>query len=144
MTTTNQTISSIRFTKTMTKKLLAPLLTLFLFASGPARAQTNDPSGGNTGTIGDVSGSGGSYSYPTFQVSALVDLSADDKKDTNKVAAYDTTKKAFDDYTAQSAKRAPGNEAGGRGRPQPDFDQLCLDAGHRIPGDVHAGRLRVG
>ncbi len=76
-------------------------------AAAPAAAAPNfDPGGGNTGTIGDLGGSGGSYSYPTFQVSAPAELSADDKKDTNKVAAYTDAKKAFDDYTAQ-AKAEP-------------------------------------
>ena len=76
-------------------------------AAAPAAAgPNNDPGGGNTGTIGDLGGSGGSYSYPTFQVSAPAELSADDKKDTNKVAAYNDAKKAFDDYTAQ-AKAEP-------------------------------------
>ena len=88
----------------MTKKLIVPILTLLLLTCAMGRAQTNDPSGGATGTIGDVGGSGGSYSYPTFQVSAPADLSADDKKDTNKVSAYNDAKKAFDDYTAQAAK----------------------------------------
>jgi Amt family ammonium transporter len=88
----------------MTKKFIVPILTLLLFASGIGYAQTNDPGGGATGTISDVGGSGGSYSYPTFQVSAPSDLSADDKKDTNKVAAYTAAKQAFDDYTAQTVK----------------------------------------
>ncbi len=39
-----------------------------------------------------------------FVVSAPADLSADDKKDAAKVKAYDDAKKAFDDYTAQTAK----------------------------------------
>ena len=96
----------------MTKKLIASLTALLLLMSAAhvALAQTpapnNDPGGGNTGTIGDLGGSGGSYNYPAFQVSAPSELSADDKKDTNKVAAYNDAKKAFDDYTAQ-AKAEP-------------------------------------
>lgn len=89
----------------MTKKIIACITALLLLvpASRTALAQTNDPGGGNTGNIGDVGGSGGSYSYPTFQVSAPSELSADDKKDTNKVAAFNDAKKAFDDYTKQAA-----------------------------------------
>ncbi len=91
----------------MTNKLV-PFLTamLLMAACHTTLAQTNDPAGGNTGTIGDLGGSGGSYTYPTFQVNAPAELSADDKKDTNKVAAYNDAKKAFDDYTAQ-AKAEP-------------------------------------
>src|SRR5260370_23369785 len=72
-------------------------------AAAPASTANNDPGGGATGGIGDVSGSGGSYSYPAFQVSAPAELSADDKKDTNKVSTYNDAKKAFDDYTKQAA-----------------------------------------
>ena len=96
----------------MTKKLITSLtaVLLLLSVSRPLVAQTpapnNDPGGGNTGNIGDLTGSGGNYTYPTFQVSAPAELSADDKKDTNKVAAYNDAKKAFDDYTAQ-AKAEP-------------------------------------
>ncbi len=52
-----------------------------------------DPGGTTTGVASDV---------PGFVVSAPADLSADDKNDTNKVAAYKDAKKAFDDYTAQA------------------------------------------
>ncbi len=75
-------------------------------AAPAAPAPNNDPGGGNTGNIGDVSGSGGSYSYPTFQVTEPTALSADDAKDPAKKKAYDDAKKAFDDYTAQ-AKAEP-------------------------------------
>jgi len=109
----------------MTKKFITSLtaLLLLLTVSRPTLAQTtnapaaaaapetpaapaanNDPSGGSTGTIGDLGGgAAGSYTYPTFQVSAPADLNADDKKDTNKVAAFNDAKKAFDDYTKQAA-----------------------------------------
>jgi len=56
-----------------------------------------DPAGTATGTASDV---------PNFIVTAPAELSADDKKDTNKVAAYTDAKKAYDDYTAQ-AKAEP-------------------------------------
>ncbi len=87
-------------------------LTIGAFAQAPADtnaappaaapASNNDPGGGATGTIGDVGGSGGSYSYPGFQVSAPTPLSDDDKKDTNKVAAFNDATKAAADYTAQT------------------------------------------
>ncbi|MGZ5543507.1 MAG: hypothetical protein ACXWIU_02435, partial [Limisphaerales bacterium] len=87
-------------------------LTIGAFAQAPADtnaaptaaapASNNDPGGGATGNIGDVGGSGGSYSYPTFQVSAPAALSDDDKKDTNKVAAFNDATKAAADYTAQT------------------------------------------
>ena len=61
-----------------------------------APAANNDPAGANTtGTRTDV---------PNLVVSAPTPLAGDDLKDTNKVAAYATAKKAFDDYTAQAAK----------------------------------------
>src|SRR6266581_29769 len=73
----------------------------------PLLAQDNNaPGGGATGTISDASGAAGSYTYQPFQLTAPAELSADDKKDTNKVAAYNDAKKAFDEYTAQ-AKAEP-------------------------------------
>jgi Amt family ammonium transporter len=56
-----------------------------------------DPAGTATGMAVDAQNPGGS-----FLVTAPADLSADDKKDKDKVKAYDDAKKAFDDYTAQS------------------------------------------
>ncbi len=56
-----------------------------------------DPAGTATGAAADVQDAGGNM----FVVAAPADLSADDKKDTNKVAAYTTAKAAFDDYTKQ-------------------------------------------
>ena len=53
-----------------------------------------DPAGTATGVAADV---------PGFVVTAPADLSADDKKDKDKVKAYDDAKKAFDDYTKQSS-----------------------------------------
>jgi len=84
----------------------APADTSAAPAAAAAPTSNNDPGGGATGTIGDVSGSGGSYSYPTFQVSAPTALSDDDKKDTNKVAAFNDATKAAADYAAQ-AKAEP-------------------------------------
>src|SRR5207245_3859168 len=75
-------------------------------ATTAAPAANNDPGGGATGTISDASGAAGSYTYQPFQLTAPSELSAEDKKDTNKVAAYNDAKKAFDDYTAQ-AKAEP-------------------------------------
>ncbi len=56
-----------------------------------------DPAGTSTGTIADV---------PGFVVSAPSDLSDDDKKDKDKVKAFDDAKKAADDYAA-AAKVEP-------------------------------------
>ncbi len=53
-----------------------------------------DPAGTMTGMASDV---------PGFVVSAPAELSADDKKDKDKVKAFDDAKKAFDDYTKQAA-----------------------------------------
>jgi Amt family ammonium transporter len=57
-----------------------------------------DPSGTATGMAVDAQSPSG-----TFQVSAPSDLSADDKKDADKVKAYNDAKKASDDFTKQSA-----------------------------------------
>jgi Amt family ammonium transporter len=61
-----------------------------LFADDPKP----DPAGTATGVAADV---------PGFVVTAPADLSADDKKDQDKVKAYADAKKAFDDYTKQAA-----------------------------------------
>jgi Amt family ammonium transporter len=61
--------------------------------SGP----TPDPAGTATGLSVDAQSPNG-----TFIVNAPAELSGDDLKDTNKVAAYKDAKKAFDDYTAQA------------------------------------------
>ena len=53
-----------------------------------------DPAGTATGVAADV---------PGFVVTAPAELSADDKKDKDKVKAFDDAKKAFDDYTKQAA-----------------------------------------
>jgi Amt family ammonium transporter len=53
-----------------------------------------DPAGTATGTIADV---------PGFVVSAPSDLSDDDKKDADKVKAFNDAKQAADDYTKQAA-----------------------------------------
>lgn len=67
-----------------------------------APTSNNDPGGGATGGIGDVGGSGGAYSYPAFKVDPPAALSDDDKKDTNKVAAFNDATKAANDYSAQT------------------------------------------
>jgi Amt family ammonium transporter len=56
-----------------------------------------DPAGTATGMSGDAQSPAG-----MFVVTAPAELTGDDLKDTNKVAAYKDAKKAFDDYTAQS------------------------------------------
>ena len=61
-----------------------------LFADDPKP----DPNGGSTGVAADV---------PGFVVSAPAQLSADDAKDKDKVAAYNDAKKAADDYAKQAA-----------------------------------------
>src|SRR5437762_8710065 len=94
----------------ITVGLMTLLISVPLFAqdtNAPAApTANNDPGGGATGTISDASGAAGSYTYQPFQLTAPAELSADDKKDTNKVAAYNDAKKAFDEYTAQ-AKAEP-------------------------------------
>src|SRR5436309_11963566 len=68
-------------------------------AAAPASTDpVPDPAGTKTGSAADAQDAGGTH----FVVSAPADLSDDDKKDTNKVAAYTDAKKAFDDYTAQA------------------------------------------
>src|SRR5450631_4122152 len=57
-----------------------------------------DPTGTATGMAVDAQSPSG-----TFMVSAPADLSADDKKDADKVKAYTDAKKASDDYTKQAA-----------------------------------------
>jgi ammonium transporter, Amt family len=70
-------------------------------AAAPASTDpVPDPNGTKTGSAADAQDAGGTH----FVVSAPMDLSDDDKKDTNKVAAYTDAKKAFDDYTAQAMK----------------------------------------
>lgn len=72
-------------------------------AAAPAdAAPATDPGGTKTGSAADAQDAGGNH----FVVSAPSDLSDDDKKDTNKVAAYNDAKKAFDDYATQ-AKAEP-------------------------------------
>src|SRR5690348_2387387 len=83
----------------MIKKLLLTVITAIALVGvlSPAVMRADDPkpdpNGGNTGVASDV---------PGFVVSAPADLSADDAKDTNKVAAYHDAKKAADDYAAQA------------------------------------------
>jgi Amt family ammonium transporter len=81
------------------KKLRVPLLAFALACSlGVPRIFADDPkpdpAGTTTGVAADV---------PGFVVTAPAELSADDKKDKDKVKAYDDAKKAFDDYTKQAA-----------------------------------------
>ncbi len=68
-----------------------------LLSVGPARLLADDPkpdpAGTATGVAADV---------PGFVVTAPAELSVDDKKDKDKVKAYDDAKKAFDDYTKQA------------------------------------------
>jgi ammonium transporter, Amt family len=105
----------------MTKKLLASIAALLLFASPAAlRAQTTnamtnmpaadtnapaastdpktDPGGITTGAAGDAQDAGGTH----FVVSEPTALTGDDLKDTNKVTTYNDAKKAFDEYTKES------------------------------------------
>jgi Amt family ammonium transporter len=83
----------------MIKKFLLTTITAItlLAALSPSITRADDPkpdpNGGATGVASDV---------PGFVVSAPSDLSADDKSDTNKVAAYNDAKKAADDYAAQA------------------------------------------
>jgi len=81
------------------KSMRVPLMVLALCCSlGVPKMWADDPkpdpNGGATGVAADV---------PGFVVSAPAELSADDKKDKDKVKAYDEAKKAFDDYTKQTS-----------------------------------------
>lgn len=76
----------------------AILLGLALYCSiGAAQLRADDPkpdpAGTATGVAADV---------PGFVATAPAELSADDKKDKDKVKAYDDAKKAADDYAAQA------------------------------------------
>src|SRR5664280_1622403 len=119
--------------------LCAALLGIALYGGlGTPRALADDPkpdpAGTATGSSVDAQDASGTH----FVVTAPADLSDDDKKDPAKVKAYNDTKKAFDDYTAQ-AKLEPlavklSDSVG---------HQLHLDAGHGFPRHVHAGGLRT-
>jgi Amt family ammonium transporter len=81
------------------KKMRVPLLAFALVCSlGVPRIFADDPkpdpAGTTTGVAADV---------PGFVLTAPAELSADDKKDKDKVKAFDDAKKAFDDYTKQAA-----------------------------------------
>ena len=67
-------------------------------AAPAATGPTPDPEGTKTGASGDATAADGT----TFVTTAPADLTGDDLKDTNKVAAFKDAKKAFDDYTAQA------------------------------------------
>jgi Amt family ammonium transporter len=73
--------------------LICTINTSQLFADDPKP----DPAGTATGGIADAQSPSGS-----FVVAAPAELSADDKKDADKVKAYTEAKKAFDEYTAQT------------------------------------------
>lgn len=73
--------------------LMAVLVSLNVNVARADDEPKPDPNGGNTGVASDV---------PGFIVSEPTALAGDDLNDTNKVAAYNDAKKAFDDYTAQS------------------------------------------
>ncbi|HEX3729255.1 MAG TPA: ammonium transporter [Opitutaceae bacterium] len=76
--------------------LFSSITSARLFADDPKP----DPNGSATGMASDAQAAGG---VSTFVVTAPSDLSADDKKDADKVKAYNDAKKASDDYTKQSA-----------------------------------------
>jgi len=100
----------------MTHKLITSLAVLVLlgsFTPGTVRADdtnmaamaaTNAPAAASTDPKPDPAGmaTGVASDVPGFVVTAPADLSADDQKDTNKVAAYKDAKKAADDYAAQA------------------------------------------
>ena len=68
-------------------------------AAAPAdNTPKTDPSGHSTGAASDAADA----SNTSFVINAPAELSADDKKDTNKVATYTTAKAAYDDYVKQS------------------------------------------
>lgn len=76
----------------------APAATNNAPAAAPAPAvPTPDPQGYNTGAGSDAADA----SNTAILLTVPTDLSADDQKDTNKVAAFNTAKKAFDDQQGQ-------------------------------------------
>jgi Amt family ammonium transporter len=89
-------------TKSSTWLRAALLGAALLFSANSARLLADDdpkpdPSGTATGMAVDAQSPAG-----TFQVAAPSDLSADDKKDPDKVKAFNDAKKAADDYAAQA------------------------------------------
>ncbi len=72
--------------------------TLRVLADGRDLSQP-DPNGSATGMSVDAQAAAGTS---VFQVSAPADLSDADKKDPDKVKAYNDAKKAYDDYVAQT------------------------------------------
>jgi Amt family ammonium transporter len=75
------------------------ILILGCWSAPKARADDPkpDPAGTATGMAVDAQNPGGN-----FIVTAPSDLSADDKKDADKVKAFNDAKKAFDEYSAQA------------------------------------------
>src|SRR5664280_857376 len=83
--------------------LCAALLGIALYGGlGTPRALADDPKPDPAGTATGSSVVAQDASGTHFVVTAPADLSDDDKKDPAKVKAYNDTKKAFDDYTAQA------------------------------------------
>jgi Amt family ammonium transporter len=86
-------------TNAMATNAMAGMAMTNAAAAMPASTEpVPDPQGYATGAGGDAADASNTH----FVISAPSDLSDDDKKDTNKVAAYNDAKKAFDDYTTQS------------------------------------------
>ena len=94
--------------------------------AAPAEPQP-DPSGIATGDKNNAVDAGGT----AFVVAEPTDKTAPD---------YAEKKKAFDEFKAHG-ERAAGGETGRFGRPRPNCDQLFLDADHRLPRALHAGRI---
>ncbi|HEY1764591.1 MAG TPA: hypothetical protein VGF85_06685, partial [Opitutaceae bacterium] len=85
-----------------TRSLRAAFLVAALFCSAQTvRVLADDPKPDSAGTATGMAVDAQSPAG-TFLVSAPSDLSADDKKDKDKVKAYDDAKKAYDDFAAQN------------------------------------------
>ena len=88
-----------------------------------------DPAGIATGDKSAVVDAGGN---------AFVVTEPTDKADPE----YAVKMKAFDDYQGAGRQRTACDQVGRLGRTRQDCDQHGVDAEHRVPRAVHAGRLR--
>ena len=122
--------------RTVTRAVIAGTLAASLVTLGTGsvcRADDEpkpDPAGIATGDRASVYDAGGN----AFVVAEPTDKTAPD---------YAQKKKDFDEYQAQAEQGAAGGEAGRLRRPPPHRDQLRVDAQHRLPRALHAGRVRA-
>ena len=106
------------------------LIWVFAGVSTVVSAQQPDPAGIATGDKTNAVDAGGN----AFVVPS---------RPTRPLRTTPTKKKAFDEYQAQAAKEPLAVKAGRHRRARADRHQLGVDAEHRLPRAVHAGRLRA-